>query len=93
MIKTKDKKLNDLKKMNENTHNAYEEAERELKKAQELYEALCCGLSAGEDGTLATIQDQLINIRSKISEHETIIKQAELRYVTLNCISFQFDSI
>ena len=65
--------------MNENTQNAYAQAETELKNAQKLYEGLCCGLSANEDGTLATIQDQLINIKTKISEQETIIKQAELR--------------
>jgi hypothetical protein len=81
LIKVKENKLEDLKKFNENAQNAYNEAETELKNALKLYEALCCGLSANEDGTYATIQDQLINIKTKISEPETIIKQAELRYI------------
>lgn len=81
MIKSKENKLNDLKKLNENTQNAYNEAEAELKNAQKLYEGLCCGLSANEDGSLATLQDQLINIKTKISEQETIIKQAEMRLI------------
>ena len=51
MIKSKENKLNDLKKLNENTQNAYNEAEAELKNAQKLYEGLCCGLSANEDGS------------------------------------------
>ena len=70
-----------MKKLNENTQNAYNEAEAELKNAQKLYEGLCCGLSANEDGSLATLQDQLINIKTKISEQETIIKQAEMRLI------------
>ena len=33
-----------------------------------------------ECGTLATLQDQLINVKTKLSDLETTIKQAEIRY-------------
>ena len=33
-----------------------------------------------ECGTLATLQDQLINVKTKLSDQETTIKQAEIRY-------------
>ena len=80
LIKSKEEKLKELTSLNETAQNAFNEAENELKKTQALYEGLCCGLSANEDGTLATLQDQLINVKTKLSDQETTIKQAEIRY-------------
>ncbi len=75
----KEEKLKELTSRNESAQNAYTEAENELKKSQLLYEGLCCGLSANKEGALASLQDQLITVKTKISEKETTIKQAEMR--------------
>jgi hypothetical protein len=54
--------------------------ELNLKKSQQEYEALCCGFVINEDtNQLQTIQDQLLDTRSKISEHQTSIKKAQLK--------------
>ena len=54
--------------------------ELNLKKSQQEYESLCCGFVIKEDtNQLQTIQDQLLDTRSKISEHQTSIKKAQLK--------------
>lgn len=56
-------------------------AEQNLKKAQKEYEALCCGFVIDEDTSqLQTIQDQILNIRNKISDTQTSVKKAQMKY-------------
>lgn len=79
LIQTKENKLGKMEKDNEASLNSFKQAELDLKNAQKLYEGLCCGLSENEDGSLATLQEQLTNMRSKISDQEVAIKQADLK--------------
>ena len=61
-------------------------AEQNLKKAQQEYEALCCGFVIDEDSDkLQTVQDQLLNTKNKISERQTAVKKAQIKLVSF-CI-------
>lgn len=56
------------------------ECENNLKRAQQEYEALCCGLVLDEGTSqMQTIQDQLLNTKGKITEHKTAIQKAQLK--------------
>jgi structural maintenance of chromosome 2 len=79
MIKNKERKLEEMRQSAEGAQEQFAKAERELKSAQELYEALCCGFVAGENGELATIQEQLMNARNRLSQQQTNIKQAQIK--------------
>jgi hypothetical protein len=80
IIEAKQSSLNEMKSNVENLENDLAVCETNLKKAQQEYEALCCGFVINEDtNLLQTIQDQLLDTRSKISEHKTTIKKAQLK--------------
>jgi structural maintenance of chromosome 2 len=79
-IEQKVKKLDEMKSHVETSEAAFVKAENELKTAQKLYEALCCGYEmVNEDGQAQTIQEQLLDIRNRISEQKTIVKQSDIK--------------
>lgn len=80
MIETKQLKLDEMKNTVEAMQSDFAAAEANLKKAQQEYEALCCGFVIDEESNqLQTAQDQLLNIKNKLSEHKTMIKKAEIK--------------
>ena len=58
---------------------AFEQAELDLKAAEKMYEAICCGFELDDENMLGSIQDQLVNCNNKISELNSHIKQSELK--------------
>jgi hypothetical protein len=79
-IESKQAKLNEMKSNVENLEKDLTACESNLKKAQQEYEALCCGFVIDEDTSqLQTIQDQLLNTKNKISERKTEIKKAQIK--------------
>lgn len=55
-------------------------AEQNLKKAQQEYEALCCGFEIDDDTSqLQTLQDKILNTKNKISEKQTAVKKAQIK--------------
>lgn len=79
MIEVKQKKLIEIKEGVGNFEQELVSLEDNLKKAQKQYEALCCGFVVDEDTSeLQTIQDQLLNTKTKISQYQTQIKKAEI---------------
>ena len=81
-IEQKQARLDEIKKTLGGT-SAHEAAEANLKKAQRAYEALCCGFVANDDGDDdgegGTAQDQLLRVKSKLSEQETRVKMADAK--------------
>ena len=56
------------------------ECEAGVKKAQTAYEAVCCGFVVDEDtNQLQTIQDQLLGVRTRITECKTSVRTGQLK--------------
>jgi hypothetical protein len=58
---------------------AFEQAEQDLKAAEKMFEAICCGFELDDENMLGSIQDQLVICNNKISEINSHIKQSELK--------------
>ena len=81
MIEVKAKKREEMNSSVEKIRAETEQAEVNLKKAQQEYEALCCGFVVDEESNqVQTIQDQFLNVKNKLSEHQTLIKKAQIKY-------------
>ena len=80
IIEAKKSQLNEMKTTVELTQTELGQAEINLKKSLQEYEALCCGFVLDDESDqLQTIQDQLLKIKNKISDHQTIIKKANIK--------------
>jgi structural maintenance of chromosome 2 len=80
IIDTKAKALDSMKASVDQIQGEYAQAETLFKRAQQEYEALCCGFVVvdEESAQLQTIQDQFLSVKSKLSEHATFIKKAKM---------------
>lgn len=80
MIAGKESKLDEMKQNVEKLESELKSVQDELEKGQKEYEALCCGFVIDEDSSqLQTLQDQLLNLRNKISDKQTFIKKSQLK--------------